>query len=255
FYGIISALESQRKSLQEIKIWNCDYSAEFEVLMNCENLTTVRIIDCEEKKLLNALDTSLYKISTLEISSHTVNAQNIIQILEKSGSLLQRLRIYSEDQEICSQSLLLDTLMTFCPNIIYLDISYIKFSTQLSKFIDKLQKLQFLTLVWINDGSEEEMKGRVMEFAKILPQTLQYLNLGDNWINSHIDILLDNSLIGFCIRKKTLNDVNVSRYVNKTTYVFRFRSSNVTNTNWKKVQKDLEGYVNLLPYENIVIDC
>ncbi|CAG8747042.1 7567_t:CDS:1, partial [Cetraspora pellucida] len=101
FYGIISALESQRKSLQEIKIWNRDYSAEFEVLINRENLTTVRIIDCrEEKKLLNALDTSLYKISTLKISSHTINAQNIIQILEKSGSLLQRLKIYSEDQEI-----------------------------------------------------------------------------------------------------------------------------------------------------------
>ncbi|RIB28874.1 hypothetical protein C2G38_2058218 [Gigaspora rosea] len=279
FYCIVSALESQRKSLQEIKIWNCDYSAEFEVLMKCENLKVVRIIDCfEEKKLLNILNTSLYNINTLEISSYAINAPDIMQILERSGLLLQRLKVYSEDHEICSQSILLDTLITFCPNIMYLYISYVKFSSQLLKLINCLQKLQFLTLVWINDGSEEEMKERVMQLAKLLPQSLQYLNLGDIWVNSHIDILLNHceaplkkllfsinydndyektidALIRFCIRKKSLNDVNVSRYVNKTTYVFRFRISSVSNTNWKRVQKDLEGFVNLVPYESIVVDC
>ncbi|KAF0488614.1 hypothetical protein F8M41_022241 [Gigaspora margarita] len=117
--GVISALESQRKNLQEIKLDGCVYSAEFKVLMNCEKLKVLRILYCEEQKLLKILDTGLCKISTLEIGSYPTDASNLISILKKSGTLLQRLKLDSED-EIGSQSLLLDTLIAFCPNITHL---------------------------------------------------------------------------------------------------------------------------------------
>ncbi|RIB14752.1 hypothetical protein C2G38_2094998, partial [Gigaspora rosea] len=193
FYGIISALEYQKNSLQEIKIDYCAYSKEFETLSNCEKLKVIRILYCDEdNKLLKILNTNCYRICTLEITSYSLDALNIIQILEKSGLLLQRLKLNSEEEEISSQSNLLETLTTYCPNIVYLYISHIELSQQFLKLVESLQKLQYLTLLWINDGPEEVTKGRVMQFAEKLPLTLQYLNLGDIWSNSHINILLNH---------------------------------------------------------------
>ncbi|RIB08017.1 hypothetical protein C2G38_2045513 [Gigaspora rosea] len=85
FYGIISALESQKNSLQEVILDHCDFSAEFEVLNKCKNLETLRIRNCTTR-LLKLLD---YKVSTL----YVVDFQNYAMplIFEKSGKLLQRL--------------------------------------------------------------------------------------------------------------------------------------------------------------------
>ncbi|KAF0378379.1 hypothetical protein F8M41_012415 [Gigaspora margarita] len=154
---IMSALECQKKALREIKIERCAYGEEFEVLKNCENLEVIRILHYKEEiKLLKILGTSLSKISTLEILSYSIDASNLIPILENSGSLLQRLRLYSERREICSLSLLIETLISFCPNITYLYISSIKFSNKFLDLIGSLQKLLYLTLRWIDDGSEKE---------------------------------------------------------------------------------------------------
>ncbi|RIB15494.1 hypothetical protein C2G38_2192260 [Gigaspora rosea] len=60
FYGIISALESQKDTLQEVTLEDCFFNTEFEVLNNCKNLETLRILDCD-MELLKILD---YNIST-----------------------------------------------------------------------------------------------------------------------------------------------------------------------------------------------
>ncbi|RIB23715.1 hypothetical protein C2G38_2242476 [Gigaspora rosea] len=163
-YGIISALECQKNSLQEVIIKECDYNKEFEVLKDCKNLETLRILNCSSK-LLNLLDC---KISTLEIVDCPIDVQTIPLILEKSGLLLQRLRFNSSD-----------------------DIDE-EFSIQLLELISSLQKLQFLTLwCFVDDDIQEvELKVHVIQFAKILPLTLQYLDLGDTW-EPYIDIVLN----------------------------------------------------------------
>ncbi|RIB23719.1 hypothetical protein C2G38_2032476 [Gigaspora rosea] len=57
YYGIISALESQKNSLQEIIVENCDYNEEFEVLKNCKILETLRLRTyCDYKIPLKMLD-------------------------------------------------------------------------------------------------------------------------------------------------------------------------------------------------------
>ncbi|KAF0547175.1 hypothetical protein F8M41_000745 [Gigaspora margarita] len=201
-YGLISALESQKNSLQEVIIENFDYSAEFEVLKNCKNLETLRVFDYPV--LLNTLNC---KISTLDIanSKFQIDASTIVQLLEHSGKQLS-------------------------PYITYLCISKIGFSTQILELICNLQKLQFLTLRCIVDIPEEELKLRVKQFAEILPLTLQYLNLAyNNWLIPYVDILLNNcnvplnklfihrldneekikALIEFCTRNRTLNYVCV----------------------------------------------
>ncbi|RIB14079.1 hypothetical protein C2G38_2144241 [Gigaspora rosea] len=232
--GVISALESQRKNLQEIKLDGCAYSAEFKVLMNCEKLKVLRILYCEEKKLLKILDTGLCKISTLEISSYPTDASNLLSILKKSGTLLQRLKLDSED-EICSQSLLFDTLIAFCPNITHLYISYIKLSAELLKLIGSLQKLQLLTLRFVYN--ELEMENLDMQFAKILPSTLQYLE----WSYIRNDILLNYCEAPLKKLKKTLKYVSLSR----STYI--------SNSEFNNIRKDLEGYVKLVRFEEIEI--
>ncbi|KAF0555462.1 hypothetical protein F8M41_017187 [Gigaspora margarita] len=88
FYGIISALEYQKNSLQEFILTGCAYSTEFEVLKNCKNLEILRIRSCNDEKLLKLLN---YKIRTLEISGCSIDASIIVQILKESGLLLQRL--------------------------------------------------------------------------------------------------------------------------------------------------------------------
>ncbi|KAF0511816.1 hypothetical protein F8M41_018180 [Gigaspora margarita] len=157
-------------------------------------------------------------------------------------------------------SLLLKTLESFCPNITYLNLAEVEFSTEFIEFIGNLQKLQFLTLLdtYIIPGGEPKML--VMQFAKLLPVTLQYLNLRSiRWscIRTYIDILFNNcyaplkyllidhlkdekeakALIEFCIRRKTLNYVGVS---------INFDDN---------IKKDVEKYVKLIPWQRIVVNC
>ncbi|RIB17811.1 hypothetical protein C2G38_2246155 [Gigaspora rosea] len=213
---------------------------EFKVLMNCKNLKILRI--------------------KLEYNGSMTYASHIVHILEKSGTLLQRLKIESDGGKICGESLLLRTLKSFCPNITYLNISCIRFSTQFKDLICNLQKLQFLTLRYINDvliEEEEELKTRVMQFAKILPSTLQYLDLRYTGLNLYIDILLNNccaplknllinnidnektteALIKFCIRKRTLNYVGINIKTNS------------------HIKKEVEVYVKLVPSRHIIVSC
>ncbi|KAF0555474.1 RNI-like protein [Gigaspora margarita] len=254
FHGIISALEIQRNSLQEIKLEHCDYSAEFDILKDCNNLEILRIRYCD-MKLLKILND---KVNTLEIVDFQIDATPIVQILEKSGTLLKRLILASTDREIWKEYLLLGALKSFCPNITYLKISNIGFSVQLIELIGNLQKLQFLTL-WCNDFITEELKTRVIQFAKTLPLTLQYLDLWDNLLELYIDIFLNHcnaplnkliiyhldnekiskALIDFCIRNKTLNYVGVDRY-------FKLDDD---------IRKEVEKYVSLVPYERVVVNC
>ncbi|KAF0514777.1 hypothetical protein F8M41_017503 [Gigaspora margarita] len=262
FYGIISALESQKNTLQEFIIsvpGSC--SEEFEVLKNCKNLEILRISYCEDAELLKKLN---YKISTLQIIGGSIDASTMVQILEESGTLLQRIFIKeitsgSESIEIWEKSLL-EAFMSFCPNITYLDISIIGFSTQLLKLIGNLQKLQFLTLRCdVEDMPKEELKKRVIQFAEILPVTLQYLDFRDTWLKPYIDILLNHcnaslkklliyhhdnekntkALVEFCKRNRTLNYVGVNKYLKLDD----------------NIRKELETFVTLVPYECIVVDC
>ncbi|KAF0555482.1 hypothetical protein F8M41_017205 [Gigaspora margarita] len=254
FYGIISALDSQKNSLQEVILEYCNYSIEFEILKECKKLEILRIKYCNFSKLLNILDC---KLSTLDIIDYQIDASNIVQILEKSGILLQRLKL--ESYKIFEESILLEALKC-CPNIIYLSISSAEICTQLVELIGNLQKLQFLTL-WFDlntNEPEEEFQKQIKHFAKILPLTLQYLDLKDVWIYSYIDILLnycnaplkkliinrlDNvkhikALIEFCSRNRTLNYVGLQNY------------SNLDNN----IKNEVRAYVALVPYNHIVVN-
>ncbi|KAF0558071.1 hypothetical protein F8M41_010601 [Gigaspora margarita] len=91
---------------------------------------------------------------------------------------------------ILEQSLLLETLKTFCPNLKYFHILDVKFSTQLLDFIGNLKKLQFLSLGWHVEMFEEE----ILNLAKILPFSLQYLDLYYIPLNSNFDIFLNAPL-------------------------------------------------------------
>uniref|UniRef100_A0A8H3XHB9 F-box domain-containing protein n=1 Tax=Gigaspora margarita TaxID=4874 RepID=A0A8H3XHB9_GIGMA len=260
FGRIISSLRYQQNSLREVIMENCDFSSkDFDELMNCKNLEVIRMYQCDNAdRLLNRLGNSLYKINTLDVCSYSIDAWNIIQLLQKSGKLLQRLRISSDSKEIHSFPKLLEILISSCPNIVYLDFSCMKLSTQFLNFICCLQKLQFLTFTWIDDGTEEEMKTCVTKFAEMLPLSLNYLDLGDFWniSSSHIDVFLNHcnaplkklllkvnddekvveALIGFYIRKKTLNMV----------YLYDLGS---------RFESDLKKYVELVPYDHIEVDC
>ncbi|KAF0492169.1 f-box/lrr-repeat protein 2-like [Gigaspora margarita] len=282
--GIISALEKQSKFLQKIRIKNCVYYTEFEVLMNCENLKVLRVLYCEQQKVLKVLETGDCRLNTLEISSCPIEGSSIIRILERSGTTLQRLKLDSIDQEIFSQQLLLETLIKFCPNIIYLYISYIKLCDQLFNLMSNSKNLQFLTLLWTDDRPEEEVKTQIIQLAKALPLNIQYLDLGNFWINSYIDVFLDHcnislkkllfsinfdqnyektteALFKFWSRKRSLEEVNASLYEsasvceNGSMLVGRYKSTNVSISSWGKLKKDLEEYVKLVPYESIVVNC
>ncbi|RIB23727.1 hypothetical protein C2G38_2242480 [Gigaspora rosea] len=246
-YGIISALECHKNSLQEVIIKECDYNKEFEVLKDCKNLETLRILNCSSK-LLNLLDC---KISTLEIVGWPIDVQTIPLILEKSGLLLQRLR-FNSSCDIDEEMFFLEALKSFCPNITYLYLSDIELSIQLLELIGSLQKLQFLSLwLWcfVDDNiQEEELKVHVIQFAEMLPLTLQYLDLGENW-QPCIDILLSHcnaplkklliyrlndekhtrALIEFCIRNKALNYVAVYRDSDLDENFRKEVEANVTN--------------------------
>ncbi|RIB20753.1 hypothetical protein C2G38_2178527 [Gigaspora rosea] len=219
FYGVISALESQKNSLQEVILDSCDFNAEFEVLNKCKNFKTLRIRYCA-KKFSKLLD---FKVSTLEVVESEIDTQSMALIFEKSGKLLQRLKLELNDE--------------------YRDesIQGIEFSTQFVELIRNLQKLQFLTL-WceeVDDIPEEVLKIRIIQFSEILPLTLKYLDLGDSWLEPYTDILINHcnvplkkmlidrleneriskALVEFCKRNKTLNYVGVGRYYALDDYI------------------------------------
>ncbi|KAF0519719.1 hypothetical protein F8M41_016473 [Gigaspora margarita] len=250
FYGIISALESQKNSLQEVIIESCNCSTEFEVLKNCKNLEILRM---RYPELLNTLNC---KINTLEIVDFQIDAPYIFQILENSGLLLQRLKFNSES--ILEEPLLLEALKFFCPNITYLNISCIEFSTKLIELIDNLQNLQFLTLGCISHTpAKKEHKLLAKQIAEILPSTLQYLDLRGSWLKPYMNLFLNNCtaplkklliyeldnqiteiIIKFCIRNKTLKYVGLFEHW--------FLDDDIRN--------EMETYVTLVPHENIVVD-
>ncbi|KAF0359849.1 hypothetical protein F8M41_014337 [Gigaspora margarita] len=261
FYSIISALGSQKDTLQEATLEDCAFSEEFEALNNCKNLETLRILDCDAELLKILLNNN---ISTLEISHYQIDVPITVQILEKIGILLQRLKIETRIV-IREESLLLEALKSFCPNIIYLYITGIGLSTQLLELIGNLQKLQFLSLGYAHQTPNEERKIRAMQFAKILPSTLQYLDIAldlpNNLLLSFIDILLDHcnaplkkllissisltykkntkALIKYCARIRTLNYVGIVYYCSLDY----------------DIRNELEKYVTLVPYEHIVVNC
>ncbi|KAF0541527.1 hypothetical protein F8M41_005297 [Gigaspora margarita] len=257
FHGVISALESQKNSLQEVKLDNCDFSAGFEVLNNCKNLETLHMRYCYTKPL-KSLD---YKVSTLEVIESDIDTQSMALIFEKSGILLQRLKL-ELDEEFQDELLLLEALKSFCPNITYLSIQVTGFSPQLVELIGNLQKLKFFSL-WcdrfdVNDIPEEVLKIRVIKFSEILPLTLQYFNLRGIWLEPYLDILFNHcnaplkkmliyrlnneriskALVEFCMRNKALNYVGVYKYFDLDD-----------NT-----RKEVEPSVELVPYEYIVVD-
>ncbi|KAF0555487.1 hypothetical protein F8M41_017210 [Gigaspora margarita] len=259
FHGIISALESQKNSLQEVILFSCDYNVEFEVLNNCKSLKKLRIKYCDSElsKLSKILD---YKISTLEVVGCSIDAQPITLMLEKSGILLQRLSFASTNDEIQEDKLLLKALKSFCPNITYLNIMNIEFSTQLIELIGNLQKLQFLSLwCFVDDNiTDEDLKIRVIQFSEKFPLTLQYFNLKNNWLGSYTSIFLNHcnvplkkliiyrlesekiskALVEFCMRKRTLNYVGIN-YLNIDD----------------NIRKEIEVYTTLVPYERIIVNC
>ncbi|RIB20419.1 hypothetical protein C2G38_2244584 [Gigaspora rosea] len=109
-----------------------------------------------------------------------------------------------------------------------------------------------------DDIPDEELKKRVMQFSEILPLTLQYLNF-KLLLGPYIDILLNHcnvplkklliykiydkkiakALIEFCIRNKTLNYVGVYEYL--------YLDDNI--------RKEVEAYVELVPFERIRVCC
>ncbi|KAF0557824.1 hypothetical protein F8M41_012278 [Gigaspora margarita] len=93
-HDIISALKSQKLSLQEVTFENCNFDAEFETLIDCENLEILRIRFCIDVKILFA------NINTLEIIGCSIDTSYMVQILQKSGSLLQRLKFETTDDEV-----------------------------------------------------------------------------------------------------------------------------------------------------------
>ncbi|KAF0449828.1 hypothetical protein F8M41_002320 [Gigaspora margarita] len=268
YHGVISALTSQKQTLQEIYLVYCEYSVEFEVLMNCENLEILRI-DNSDYIFLNI---SGYKINTLEVNDQIIMASPIISFLEKFGTLLQRLKITCG--EVCEGELYLLKALTskfLCPNLTYLYMCFGEFSDSL-EFISKLQKLQYFTLWFENNISEEEVK----KFAEVLPLTLQYFDLIHTpQLNSKLDILLNNchtplkriliksfdetrakALIEFCIRKRTLNYVGVSNYSELNDKKKMVKNDNIKKEMEKndKIKKEMEKYFKVVPSEYIEVD-
>ncbi|RIB20414.1 hypothetical protein C2G38_2179334 [Gigaspora rosea] len=231
FYGMISSLESQKNSLQEVIIDTRAFNEEFEVLKICKNLEVLRIRSCDQElsKLSKILDNKIgNKISTRDVICSQIYAQQPIALmLEKSGTLLQRLRLKLNGDESQEYTLLLEALKSFCPNIIYLDIMNIKFSTQLVELISELQKLRFLSLrCYNNDIPDEELKKQVMQFSEILPLTLQYLDL-----NTCTDRILHT--------KQTFKNVGVYEYIDLDD----------------NIRKEVEAYVELVTFRRILVYC
>ncbi|KAF0492918.1 hypothetical protein F8M41_021515 [Gigaspora margarita] len=224
FHGVISALECQKLSLREVTLDNCEYNEEFKVLSNFETLEILSFNMCDYK-LLNTLD---YKISTLEITDSEIHSKSIVSFLEKSGNLLQRIIFISE--RFWEESKLLEGLKSFCPNLKYLSIIFIKFSDQLLDLIKNLPKLQFLVL-WIKDyvWVKEQI---IKKFSEILPLTLQYLDLENATLNSYLDIWLNNCYTPL-----------KSLLINKLKYMLKYKKLSTYQILHTKKNLELFGYL------------
>ncbi|KAF0546345.1 hypothetical protein F8M41_001446 [Gigaspora margarita] len=179
--------------------------------------------------------------STLEIIDISIDASSIVHILQKSGTLLQRLKLVSTDGQTREGSLLLETLKSSCPNIIYLNISDVGFSTQFLELIGNLQKLQFLTL-WplqcINSIPEEELRYFCLNSCIDILLNNCYAPLKTLLIHRLDNEIKAKALIEICIRKRSLNYVGViSRYMNLDN----------------NIKKEVEEYVALVPFIDISI--
>ncbi|KAF0542520.1 hypothetical protein F8M41_004504 [Gigaspora margarita] len=246
----------QNLSLGQISGHNSE-SATVLLRILAKNTTTISVLKLE-RVYSDSKPQLLHMLAYIIKSQEHLRKFSLYKILEKSGTLLQRLKLESRGGGIYEEPLLLKTLNSFCPNITYLNFLYIEFSTQLLELISNLQKLQFLTSLWcINCIPEEELIRRLIQFAELLPLTLQYLDLRNIWLNEYIDILLNHcnaplkklliyrhdnertvkALIEFCIRKRTLNCVGVNSYFDES------------------VTKEVEGYVTLAPSKGVIVNC
>ncbi|RIB05038.1 hypothetical protein C2G38_2254034 [Gigaspora rosea] len=242
---IIFALATQQKSLKEFKIDYCyDSGINFNVLLKCEKLETLRIRWYDEKsEILKPLSNGSCNLNTLEIIDLEVDSSDVIQILKKNV--------------VQSQSSLLEILLKFCPNITYLNISSIELSIQLIDLIGSLKNLQFLTLLWYSEKPAVIIRARIIQLIRATSPFLEYIE----WRNinredsSYVDILLYHcnaplkklicsngketikAIIDFCKQKKTLKYVNIFY------------------PDLKDVEKNLEKYVKLLQYDEIVENC
>ncbi|CAG8566111.1 5276_t:CDS:1 [Scutellospora calospora] len=279
FSGVISALKNQENSLREL-VLNGRYTSEFMVFNSFEKLEVLRIKNHEAEPLLKQLSDVCCKISTLDINIKMVNTDNVIPLLRKSGSQLQRLSIVSSDCIIPLQSKLLRTLTDFCPNIIYFCIYYIELSNQLLKLIEGLRKLQFLSL-GCTDTEIEITKSRIISLSKTLPSTLRYLQwdyvernkILDSYTHSstsyiqsilkyceaplekliiyELDKGIIKAIIDFCIRKGTLKYgcyMNGPRILKSGCYLNR------PIDYWEELE-ELEEYIELMTYKYIVVRC
>ncbi|RIB05115.1 hypothetical protein C2G38_2220560 [Gigaspora rosea] len=234
--SIISVLKSQKQSLREVKIFGWKFTEVFKVVSNLENLESLYLGNCE-------------------FSNNT----ELLKILRKIFTKSKLSQLESKREDLIEKSLLLETIKSFCPNITYLHIRHIKLSARFQELIGNLQKLQFLTLhnlvYELDEITEEELRRQVMQFAGILPSTLQYLDIMRSHLSSYIDTLLNhcnaplkkllinhldkknaNALIEFSRRKRTLNCVGVYKL-------------------YGNFKKEMEGYVTLVPYEDAAVDC
>ncbi|RIB01103.1 hypothetical protein C2G38_2231869 [Gigaspora rosea] len=188
-HGIIPALESQNKSLKEIKLENCVWNTEFKALKSCDNLETL----CIRRSNINLSEIFNKNIGNLVIvNSPNITAEDMRSILRKYGKTIQKLKLKVYAGVLFHNLVSLKELGKICPNITHLYIKSVKFSTQLIKFIGNLQNLQDLMLWCTIDNIEEaELQNRVIKFAEILPLTLQHLVLGC-WLQPYFDIFFDH---------------------------------------------------------------
>ncbi|KAF0542518.1 hypothetical protein F8M41_004502 [Gigaspora margarita] len=170
----ILAKNATKISALKLEEFYCDYEPQLLHALICiiesqEKLQQFSLVGgegvtIEFHNIISALE-KFFHVRTLEITDCSVNTSNIIQILQKSGPLLRRLKLESTDEVYLKKSILLEALKSFCPNITYLDIPCIILSTQLVELIGDLQQLQFLTLCHINCIPEDPKRG-VMKLAK-----------------------------------------------------------------------------------------
>ncbi|KAF0557831.1 hypothetical protein F8M41_012286 [Gigaspora margarita] len=225
---------------------------------------------------INALKLELYsdhELRTFHTLKHIIKSQEQLrqfsligkQYLTEFRSIISSLESQNKSLheviiEGCTCNTEFKVLMN-CKNLKILRIHDcdVEFSTQFLELIGNLPKLQFLTLWDINEILEDKPKIQIMLFAKLLPLTLQYLDLRRSCLSSYIDILFSNcyaplkyllidhiddekgtkALIKFCIRRKTLNYVGVVKWLSLDD----------------NIKKDMEEYVTLIPCERIVINC
>ncbi|KAF0546076.1 hypothetical protein F8M41_001617 [Gigaspora margarita] len=92
FHGIISSLDSQKSSLQEVIIERCAHSTEFEALNNCKNLEILQseVEMLKEPALLEAFESFGANIIYLNISKIEISKQ----LVELIGNL-QKLQFFT----------------------------------------------------------------------------------------------------------------------------------------------------------------